>query len=216
LFDAFEWQQRQPLIIEHGESSYHYRAPSNLRDDRFLSYQMLWIAVIRHFVALSNSTTRKEPNETKPIATEPSPTHRQALAQLAFDLGFRSNAISTTKDNDGAILLARQILRLPYETSAMADYESAVHDIARIVRRKPSHLSQPAVVLTSDAVFSVERRFGRPFTKDYQANEKCLFLPNIYQQLPVTPNTDVTSFFCVRDMIIHFLGVQQVRTARSQ
>jgi hypothetical protein len=208
LFQAF----RQPakLKIEYATGDYRDHPSESKLQDRMLCYQMLWLAVIRRFVELGNTTTRKEPHERKPVATEPSPVLKQELARQAHDLGFKASPIQRTKTGDGAMMTAHRVVQSMGEQN-FENCDQVVKEIAEVLRRRSVKPHHCVPNLTQEAILPIGRRFGRPFTDDYMSNQKVLFLPNIYTEPPRHKSESVSPFFCVRDMIIYFLGIEKVR-----
>lgn len=216
LFKAYEWQGQSQICVEYGRHDFRRHISGGEALDRDLGYQMLWLFVIRHFVCLSNATTRKEEHENKPFATRPNPILMQELAMFAFRLGFRTGPILKSKDVDGRTSLAQRIVQLTGVTLNTAGSTDMVERVVDILRRGSQQSQSQTAAFTGDLVLTIERRYGRPFTDDYHNNQSVLYLPHIYTEPPQQKGVDITTFFCVWDMIRSLFAIDQVRQSGRQ
>lgn len=210
LYACYKHHDKETVCIEFGDNDLRPEPSSGFFGDRDWCYQMLWLAAMRNFVALGNVTTKKEQGQAKPTAAEPNPTLKRALGDLAYRLGFRSDTINNWRETDSARLLIGRLIKDSTGRAPESEVET-IDQIAGILKRMTN--PKPDLVqckLTNDEILPIARRFGRPYENDYAHDRKFLYLPSIYIGIPSTRERDVASFYCTRDMFIHFLGIDLV------
>jgi len=112
--------------------------------------------------------------------------------------------------------LAQRIVQLSGVTLTTESSTDMVERVADILRRGCQQAQSQTAAFTSDLVLPIERRYGRPFTDDYRSNQSVLYLPLIYTKPPQQKGVDVTTFFCVWEMIRSLFAIDQVRSAGSR
>ncbi|PPJ60726.1 hypothetical protein CBER1_11370 [Cercospora berteroae] len=195
--------QPAELVIEYPEGVIRSALPSSMTVVRSAAYLQLWLFALRHFPELTNSTPRKDSDQGKPLATEPNPLLWQRFGELACALGFATTAAKNLQGSDAVGQLATRI-------SEQCGFEEDVR--AQLVGlfggvRIAGLTSEPSLV--GSAIIPFARRYGRPFQTDHVYDKKFLYLACMFSGSSST-GFDVTSFFCKRDMISHFLSIPDI------
>ena len=152
---------------------------------------------------------RKELKKGKPVKKESNPALWHLFGSLAVDLGFRTKSALKLKRQDPDELLAAQFLRHAEVSSPSAD-DQYVKPIARVLK-EVRNASRPGTALPSaqtaypDCCEPLKRRYGRPFEDSHRADQCFLFIHYLYGPAAVA-DSDVTSFYVKKDLILNFLG----------
>ena len=202
LFDALEdsYVHLPRIPIEYGSDDIRWHERGREKDDCFIAYQQLCLSALRDFARLTDATPRKEAGEGKPQPSRPCLFAWGRLAELAFALGFRTEAIEELRTTDCARKVAEQVLS---DIEADRSNSQTVDDLARVLRntkRRKTSTTEPQ--FTADVSVPRGRRYGRPFQHDHESDRDYLYLPNMYA-LPDNEG-EITSLFCMWDMFQSF------------
>ncbi|KAF2752386.1 hypothetical protein EJ05DRAFT_528854 [Pseudovirgaria hyperparasitica] len=128
---------------------------------------------------------------------------------MAFDLGFRTEFIEEAITEDPMDLLAchlvegSEILRLKIP-------ENERRNIAAILRKSGAGTGSvpDAPIFTDQGRLESERRCGRPFERDYEAEKTSLYLPPLMAQMrkhhAISDGENITSLYVKLDFLKTF------------
>ena len=208
LFGSY-WHP-QSIVIECCDGDFKAKPRTTLEQDRDLAYWQLWLFAMRNFPQLTSVMPRKEARKKKPLIREPDPTVWHHFGGLAVRLSFRTKAAKDLQNQDPDIDLARALV--DRHTGDAERYSSEVKQIANITKSLCKRRLPPSTLgsLTSNTEIALKRRVGRPFEDVFNHDRSLLYLPCIKNAQSSGLVSDITTFFAVRDMFIHFFGTGEV------
>lgn len=199
------------FTVEYGEYDSRPHPSTDPERTYDLAYWQLWLFTMRNFPDLTAAAPRKEARTAKPTMREPNPALWQRLGELAVNLGFRTKTAVKLRNEDAHTCLATRLIEQC--GSAPLSCQEEICRIAEVAKKLRYKKSQTVTAsLTSEAKTHAERRVGRPFEQSHELDRGSLFLPFLGQTLGASAERghDITTFYCIRDIIINFLGVGQV------
>ena len=147
------------------------------------NYRQLWAFAHRHFPELVNAAPRKEPDRDKPIIKEPNPITWFLFAQLAVELGFKSDSIRRLKSKKELENSLRDFL-LPV-TEHLLDQQL----VQRLVRQLRCSITtksdvapnneKPSLV-DNESKLDLRHRCGRPYEVSQREARKSMYIRWIY------------------------------------
>jgi len=147
------------------------------------NYRQLWAFAHRHFPELVNVAPRKEPDRDKPTIKEPNPITWFLFAQLAVELGFRSDSIRRLKSKKELENSLRHFL-LPV-TEHLLD-QQLVGRLVRQLRHSITTKSDAAPnnekpsLVDNESDLDLRHRCGRPHEVSQREARKSMYIRWIY------------------------------------
>ncbi|KAJ5183279.1 hypothetical protein N7492_000895 [Penicillium capsulatum] len=198
------------IKIQTGE--HRYRIERSTSDQqKWLSYLMIFLAAMRDFPVLSQTAPRKSRGEEKP-SIGGSPDERLSyLAQLAIEIGFKSEEIDHLVAADPDLAAARSFLRRSrpldrYEIDERHAFILSRH-IAGELKLLATPLSGNLYPEFSSQLDNIPKQFrsGIPDNQSYKNDREHLYLDVIYNYSPY-PRSHLTSLAFQRDIFVSYFG----------
>ncbi|KAM3424149.1 hypothetical protein BST61_g11307 [Cercospora zeina] len=165
---------------------------------------------MRHFARLQPINPRKDAGKPKP-AYEISTDLLCSFARLAYESGFRSVQISTLLEGDALDQVVRAFVQTVRPAEQFdSDRTALTHGIQefcsvlRSMPQRPDPVTQHSIV--SDRKLPLAYRCGRPFERTFLADEKSLYMHNIYRSWPVQLSNSLSTLGVKRDIFCCFFG----------
>lgn len=199
------------IKIQTGE--HRYRIERSTSDQqKWLSYLMIFLAAMRDFPILSQTAPRKSRGEEKP-SIGVSPDERLSyLAQLAIEIGFKSEEIDHLVAADPDLAAARSFLRRSrpldrYEIDERHAFILSRH-IAGELKLLATPLSGNLYPEFSSQLDNIPKQFrsGIPDNQSYKNDRVHLYLDVIYNYNPY-PRSHLTSLAFQRDIFVSYFGI---------
>lgn len=200
------------IKIQTGEHRYRTCRHDSLVQQKFLAYLMMFLAAMRDFPILSQIAPRKSKGEKKP-SIEGSPEERQSsLAQLAVEVGFKSDEIERLLAADPDIAAARSFLRRSRPLDRYAVDEKYAIALSSRIGKELKKLATP-ISSNSPPEFSCqldripkEFRCGIPDNRSYKNDREHLYIDVIYNNNPIQ-RSNLTSLAFQRDIFVSYFGI---------
>lgn len=155
-------QKEGNVLIQDGEKSFTL-SPGGELSRFYFGYRQLWLYAMRHFPEMIGIPPLKDTGRPKPPVKERDEDCWNDFAQLAFNLGFRSQEIQGLR-------------RGPDNSTIREDSRSDLPDHSVDVEGEP-----------------ISRRCGKPYLTSHEFDKKYLFPISLYTPTRQSPKQGITS-----------------------
>lgn len=150
-----------------------------------LGYIQLWMFCFRHFPEMTPVKPRLEARNGQQASPRPiNPSLIPRLARLAVKLGFQTDKAIALASKDPERLAAEEFIRSarPSHEEDISNHVLAIkHILTQISDSTHTMPGRECPGFVAERPLLMERRFGRPFERDYVQERRALFAPLVYR-----------------------------------
>jgi hypothetical protein len=212
LLDSFSGVNQKEGEVRVQETETSFRSyQGSLTDQKHLGIVQLGQHAIRKFPTLIPKCPRKEDGQDTPVPKPPEASAWQALATLAYNLGFECEEIHRLRSRNpdreiarAALLEARKPERYKYEEKNFESFQGQMADMFATAVELSSDSASPTFFVDNSGE-SLQRRCGIAFDNAYKSDRECFFL----KALAVSDHSGgkgVTSLFVRVSVHLAFFG----------
>lgn len=179
-------------------------------------YIQLWVFCLRNFYYLTSFTPQKEKGKPKPEPQRSNPALKQQLGDLAVRSSFATKTAQEWQSRIPHRALAESF-RTDIEVGIGTALGISMSAIASTIVSFPTlEIDTRPAKMFSSQTYDRDRRNGRPFSDDYQADRLTYFLfPLIRAAIYIDESCiSISSSFVRLDLLQSFLGYYKMDTLR--